>query len=677
MLFGGEMQRKRLADAIRALTMDAVERANSGHPGAPMGMADMGEALWRHALRHNPANPDWPDRDRFVLSNGHASMLLYALLHLTGYDLPMSEIENFRQLGSATPGHPEYGVTPGVEISTGPLGQGIASAVGMALAERLLAREFNRPGFEIVNHHCYVFLGDGCLMEGVSHEACSLAGTLGLGKLIALYDANSVSIDGRIDGWFTEDVAARFEAYGWHVVREVDGHDAEALDAAIAQAKGVVDKPSLIVCRTRIGYCSPKEDSSKCHGAPLGVEHVTATRVKMGWDAPPFIMPREVLEAWDCRERGKKLQAEWDALFAQYRQAHPEPASEFERRMRGDLPSDWQARVDACIAGIAARKASIATRAASKHMLDALAPWMPELLGGAADLTESVGTFHNLAKLLGKPFQEGNYVAYGVREFAMGAMMNGVSLHGGFIPYGGTFLVFSDYAKNSIRLAALMGLRVVWVLTHDSIGVGEDGPTHQPVEQVAGLRLTPDVKVWRPCDAVESAVAWKMALQTRNAPSCLILSRQSLPFVERAPVQLAAIERGGYILRDCDGMPEAIVMASGSEIQLALAAAERLSAKGYRIRVVSLPSTSLFEAQDEAWRESVLPRAVRARVAVEAGSVAIWGSYVGLDGCVVGMRGFGKSAPASKVFAHFGITVDAVETALNMSLNKLSVGGVT
>jgi len=656
--------------------MDAVEKANSGHPGAPMGMADMGEALWRHVLRHNPANPDWPDRDRFVLSNGHASMLLYALLHLTGYDLPMSEIENFRQLGSATPGHPEYGVTPGVEISTGPLGQGLASAVGMALAERLLARDFNRPGFEVVNHHCYVFLGDGCLMEGVSHEACSLAGTLGLGKLIALYDANAISIDGRVDGWFTEDVAARFEAYGWHVAREVDGHKAEALDAAIAQAKGVVDKPSLIVCRTRIGYCSPKEDSHKCHGAPLGAEHVAATRVKMGWDEPPFIMPREVLEAWDCRERGRKLQAEWDALFAKYRQAYPEPAAEFERRMRGELPSDWQARVDACIAGIAARKESIATRVASKNMLDALAPWMPELLGGAADLTDSVGTFHKHAKLLEKPFQEGNYVAYGVREFAMGAMMNGVSLHGGFIPYGGTFLVFSDYAKSSIRLAALMGLRVAWVLTHDSIGVGEDGPTHQPVEQVAGLRLMPDVKVWRPCDAVESAVAWKMALQTHNAPSCLILSRQSLPFVERAPEQLAAIERGGYILRDCDGMPEAIVMASGSEIQLALAAAERLSAGGCRIRVVSLPSTSLFEAQDEAWRESVLPRAVRARVAVEAGSADIWGSYVGLDGCVVGMRSFGKSAPASKVFAHFGMTVDAVETALKTSLNKLSVGGV-
>ena len=666
------MQRKQLADAIRALAMDAVEKAKSGHPGAPMGMADMGEALWRHVLRHNPANPDWADRDRFVLSNGHASMLLYALLHLTGYDLPMSEIENFRQFGSKTPGHPEHGRTPGVEITTGPLGQGIASAVGMALAERLLAKEFNRPGFEIVNHHCYVFLGDGCLMEGISHEACSLAGTLGLGKLIALYDANNISIDGRIEGWFTEDVAVRFEAYGWHVLREVDGHDAQALDAALAQAKGVVDSPSLIVCRTRIGYGSPREGSNTCHGSPLGAENIAAARAALGWNEPPFAIPQAARKEWDCRERGRKAQAEWDAVFAEYRRTYPDMAAEFERRMRGELLPDWQARVDAAISGIAAHKESIATRIASKNMLDALAPLMPELLGGSADLTSSVGTFHNYAKLLKKPFQEGNYVAYGVREFAMGAMMNGIALHGGFIPYGGTFLVFSDYAKNAIRLAALMGLRVVWVLTHDSIGVGEDGPTHQPVEQMAGLRLTPGVKVWRPCDAVESAVAWKMALLTRNAPSCLILSRQNLPFAERTPEQLAAIERGGYILHDCKGVPEAIVMASGSEVQLALAAAERLAAKGRRIRVASLPSTSLFEAQDEAWRESVLPRAVRARVAVEAGAADIWGSYVGLDGCVVGMRSFGESAPASELFAHFGITVDAVETALNTSLSKVS-----
>ena len=666
------MRRKQLADAIRALAMDAVEKANSGHPGAPMGMADMGEALWRHVLRHNPANPDWPDRDRFVLSNGHASMLLYALLHLTGYDLPMSELANFRQLGSKTPGHPEHGLTPGVEISTGPLGQGIASAVGMALAERLLAREFNRPGFDIVNHSCYVFLGDGCLMEGISHEACSLAGTWGLGKLIAMYDANNISIDGKIDGWFTEDVAARFEAYGWHVARGVDGHDAETLDAAIVQAKSVVDKPSLIVCRTRIGCCSPKEGSSKCHGAPLGAEAVAATRAKMGWNEPPFSVPPAVRAAWDCREKGRKLQAEWDAVFAEYSRTYPDLAAEFERRMRGDLPADWRARVDAAIDGIAAQKESIATRIASKQMLDALAPLMPELLGGAADLTDSVGTFHKLAQRMEKPFQEGNYIAYGVREFAMGAMMNGLALHGGFMPYGGTFLVFSDYAKNAIRLAALMGLRVVWVLTHDSIGVGEDGPTHQPVEQVAGLRLTPGVKVWRPCDATEGAVAWKMALQTRNAPSCLILSRQKLPFVERTPEQLAAIERGGYILRDCKGVPEAVVMASGSEIQLALAAAERLAAGGRRVRVVSLPSVSLFATQDETWRESVLPRAVRARVAVEAGAADIWHAYVGLDGCVVGMRSFGESAPASELFAHFGITVDAVEAALHTSLSNVS-----
>ncbi|MCL1985958.1 MAG: transketolase [Betaproteobacteria bacterium] len=669
------MQRKQLADAIRVLAMDAVEKANSGHPGAPMGMADMGEALWRHVLRHNPGNPDWPDRDRFVLSNGHASMLLYALLHLTGYALPMSEIENFRQLGSKTPGHPEHGVTPGVEISTGPLGQGIAAAVGMALAERLLAKEFNRPGFEIVNHHCYVFLGDGCLMEGVSHEACSLAGTLGLGKLIAMYDANEISIDGKISGWFTEDVAARFEAYGWHVVRAVEGHNAEALDAAIAQARSIVDKPSLIICYTHIGCYSPKADSSKCHGAPLGAEGIAATRAVLGWNAPPFIIPQRVLKEWDCREKGRRLQAQWDVLFAEYRQTHQKLAAEFERRMRGELPLDWQALVDAAVARVAARKESIPTRVASKNMLDVLAPLMPELLGGAADLTSSVGTFHNNAKLLEKPFKEGNYVAYGVREFAMGAMMNGIALHGGFIPYGGTFLVFSDYAKNAIRLAAFMGLRVVWILTHDSIGVGEDGPTHQPVEQLSGLRLTPGVKVWRPCDAVESAVAWKIALQTHNAPSCLILSRQNLPFVERAPEQLAAIERGGYILRDCEGVPEAIVMASGSEIQLALAAAERLTARGRRVRVVSLPSTSLFEAQDEVWREHVLPHAVRARVAVEAASVDIWGSYVGLDGCVVGMRSFGESAPASILFEHFGITIDAVESALNKSLSNVSAAG--
>ena len=667
------MQRKVLADAVRILAMDAVEKAASGHPGAPMGMADMAEALWRHVLRHNPADPCWPDRDRFVLSNGHASMLLYALLHLTGYELSMQELENFRQLGSKTAGHPERGLCPGVEISTGPLGQGLASAVGMALAEKLLARHFNRPGLEIVNHHTYVFLGDGCLMEGISHEACSLAGTLGLGKLVALYDANQISIDGNIAGWFNEDVPARFAAYGWHVVPEIDGHDALALDAALAEARAQGERPSLIVCRTTIGYGSPRAGSNKCHGSPMGKEGVAATRQQLDWQAAPFVMPQAVYEAWDCRARGRKLQADWQELFAAYAGKYPELAAEFERRNSAALPANWLTEANELIAAIAAKKESLATRIAAQNSLDAFARLLPELLGGSADLTGSVGTLHSTSKLLEAPFTEGNYIAYGVREFAMGAIMNGLALHGGFIPYAGTFLVFSDYAKNAIRLAALMGLRVVWVLTHDSIGVGEDGPTHQPVEQTAGLRLTPGLDLWRPCDSVESAVAWKMALQTDNKPSCLVLSRQKLPFVERSAEQIANIEKGGYILRDCEGTPEAVILSSGSEVQLALAAAERCAARGRRVRVLSLPSTTRFEAQDQAWRDQVLPPAVRARVAVEAGVMGGWGGYVGLDGKLIGMKGFGESAPAADLFAHFGLTVEAVETAVYESLEQLGL----
>jgi transketolase len=657
-------QRGRLADAVRILAADAVEKAKSGHPGAPMGMADMAEALWRHVLRHNPADPRWPDRDRFVLSNGHASMLLYALLHLSGYDLPMNEIENFRRLGSKTPGHPEYGVTPGVEISTGPLGQGLASAVGMALAEALLAEEFNRPGFAIVNHRTFVFLGDGCLMEGISHEACSLAGTLGLGKLIALYDANGISIDGDIGGWFTEDVPARFEAYGWHVARGVDGHRAGELDAALRDAVSVADRPSLIVCRTVIGYASSKAGSSGCHGSPLGEEGVAAARRAVNWEEPPFRIPDEVYRAWDCRERGREAQNEWMRLFGRYRLAYPEAAAEFERRMRGELPEAWRSLMEGVIAAAAAQKESVATRIASRNTLEVLTPALPELLGGSADLGASTGAFHKFSERIAPGKLKGGYLAYGVREFAMGAVMNGLALHGGFIPYGGTFLVFSDYAKSAVRLAALMGVRVIWILTHDSVGVGEDGPTHQPVEQTASLCLIPKLEVWRPCDAVESAVAWKAALQTENAPTCLILTRQKVPFVERTPEQIAAVERGGYVLRDCAGEPDAVVMANGSEVQLALAAALNCEREGRRVRVVSMPSFSRFEAQDEAWKESVLPRAVRARVAVEAGSPAVWERYVGLDGKVVAMRGFGVSGPAAELFEHFGITVDAVETAI-------------
>lgn len=654
--------RRQCANALRALAVDAIEQSRSGHPGAPLGMADMAEALWRHVLRHNPADPHWPDRDRFVLSNGHASMLLYGLLHLSGYALDMEAIRRFRQWGSPTPGHPEYRHTPGVEMTTGPLGQGISSAVGMALAEKLLAARFNRPGHEIVDHHTYVFLGDGCLMEGVSHEACSLAGVWGLGKLIALYDANGISIDGNVSGWFTEDVAARFRACGWQVVGPVDGHDAAALDAALVEARAETARPSLIICRTHIGFGSPhKVDSASCHGSPLGPEEAAATRAALGWTAAPFEIPADIAAAWDCREKGAAAQKVWEAKFAAYTEAFPELAAEFVRRMRGELPADWPE-----IAAETVRKAveageSIATRVAGQRALENLVPHLPELLGGSADLTGSVGTKTAASVRLDAAagnWAEADYISYGVREFGMSAIMNGLALHGGFIPYAGTFMVFSDYAKNAVRLAALMKIRVVWVFTHDSIGVGEDGPTHQPIEQIAGLRLMPGVEVWRPCDTVETAVAWRCALENARTPSVLSLSRQNVPFAVRDAARVAAVSRGGYVLADDGGTPDVILLATGSEVALALEASARLSAAGRRVRVVSLPCCERFDAQEAAYREAVLPSAVRARVAVEAASADYWHKYVGLDGAVLGMNSFGASAPGKVLAQQFGFTVE-------------------
>lgn len=652
--------RKELADAVRILSMDAVDKAKSGHPGAPMGMADMAEALWRGVLRHNPANPRWADRDRFVLSNGHASMLLYSLLHLTGYDLGMDDIKAFRQLGSRTPGHPEFGVTPGVETTTGPLGQGFATAVGMAVAEKLLAAEFNREGFPIVDHHTYVFLGDGCLMEGLSQEACSLAGTLGLGKLIALYDDNGISIDGKVSQWFGDDTPARFEACGWQVIPDVDGHDGAMLDAALTLARKETARPTLICCKTTIGYGSTKKGgTASCHGSPMGEEENAAVRAALGWTEPPFVIPQDIKDAWDARDKGAALQSEWDALFAAYREAYPDLAAEFERHMAGALPADWEAVSKAAIERFDADKPKVATRIANRDVLNAIAPHLPELFGGSADLTGSVGTWHEKAVRIGRDEWRGNYLSYGVREFGMGAIMNGLALHGGFIPYGGTFLVFSDYARNAIRLSALMKQRLVWVLTHDSIGVGEDGPTHQPIEHVSSLRLIPDLLVWRPCDAVETAVAWKTALESAE-PSCMILTRQGLAPQDRSAEQLEAVRRGGYVLKDCDGAPEVILIATGSEVQLAVDAAAALTEKGRKVRVVSMPCTELFDAQPADYRESVLPAAVRARVAVEAASVDGWWKYVGLDGAVVGMSTFGESAPGGELFKHFGFTAGHV-----------------
>ncbi len=660
--------RKELANALRILAVDAVEKAKSGHPGAPMGMADMAEALWRGTFKHNPANPGWADRDRFILSNGHASMLLYGLLHLTGYAVSMDDLRAFRQLGSRTPGHPEYGVTPGVEITTGPLGQGLASGVGMALAEKLLAEEFNRPELPIVDHFTYVFAGDGCLMEGVSQEAVSLAGTLGLGKLIVLYDANGISIDGQVGNWFADDTAVRFTASGWHVVRDVDGHDGEALDAALTLARAVKDKPSLICCRTIIAYGAPnKSNSSSSHGSPLGSEEITATRIMLGWEAEPFAIPDDVYAAWDARTKGEEAEASWKDLFERYRGRYPDEAAEFLRRTGGELPEDWATVSASCIREMAASGKAMATRQASGACLNALAPALPELFGGSADLTGSVNTFHKGSVAVSKNNWKGNYLHYGVREFGMACLMNGMALHGGFIPYGGTFLVFSDYMRGAIRLSALMRQKVVYVLTHDSIGVGEDGPTHQPVEQVPSLRLIPGLNVWRPADATETAAAWKAALE-QTGPTALILTRQSVPAQTYGPGQLDGIARGGYVLHDCAGEPEAILLATGSEVQLAVAAAEQLAASGRRVRVVSMPCMEVFDKQDKSWRDSVLPPRVRARVAVEAAVPDSWYKYVGLDGTVIGMRSFGTSGPGAALFPHFGFTVEQVMSAVESVL---------
>jgi transketolase len=651
-----------LANAIRALAMDAVQKANSGHPGMPMGMAEIAEVLWNHHLRHNPANPKWADRDRFVLSNGHGSMLLYALLHLTGYALPMEEIKRFRQLHSMTPGHPELGMTPGVETTTGPLGQGLSNAVGMALAEKLLAAQFNRPGHDIVDHHTYVFLGDGCLMEGISHEACSLAGTLGLGKLMAFYDDNGISIDGHVDGWFTDDTPKRFEAYGWHVVPHVDGHDVNAVEAAVEASRKVTDRPSLICCKTVIGKGSPnKAGSHDTHGAALGEKEVAATRLNIGWNHPPFEIPADVYAGWDAHAKGAAREAEWNARFAAYAKAFPQEAAEFTRRMSGELPQNWRQHADAVLGKVNEKAETIASRKASQNTIEALAPGLPELIGGSADLAGSNLTLWSGSKSVGKA-GGGNYINYGVREFGMSAIMNGLTLHGGLIPYGGTFLTFSDYSRNALRMAALMKIRTLFVFTHDSIGLGEDGPTHQSVEHAASLRLIPHMDVWRPCDSVESAVAWIAALERRDGPACLLFSRQNLPFQVRDATRIKQIARGGYVLSDA-ASPKAIIIATGSEVSLAVGAQKLLADGGVAVRVVSMPSTNVFDRQDATYRESVLPKGIK-RVAVEAGVTDYWRKYVGLDGAVIGLDRFGESAPAGELFKFFGITAEAVAEAV-------------
>ena len=653
--------RRDLANAIRFLAIDAVEAAKSGHPGMPMGMADIAEVLWNDYYRHSPDNPKWLNRDRFVLSNGHGSMLQYALLHLAGYDLSIDELKRFRQLDSKTPGHPENFMTPGIETTTGPLGQGVANAVGFALAEKLLAQRYNRPGFEIVDHRTWVFLGDGCLMEGVSHEAASLAGTWGLGKLVAFWDDNGISIDGEVQGWFTDDTPARFEAYGWHVIRGVDGHDAEAVKAAIEAAIAQDARPTLICCRTTIGFGSPaKAGKESSHGAPLGKDEVEATRQALGWSNAPFEVPQAISEAWRANEAGAEREAQWNALFEAYAAQHPAQAAEFERRMRGELPQDFIAQADAYIARLQADGPVVASRKASQMAIEAFAPLLPELIGGSADLAHSNLTLWKGSQPVVSGSPEANYINYGVREFGMSAIANALSLHGGFIPYDATFLVFSDYARNAVRMSALMQAHAIHVYTHDSIGLGEDGPTHQPVEHLASLRYIPNNDVWRPCDAVESAVAWKAAITREDGPSCLVFSRQNLQHQPRDAQQVADIERGGYVLRDSNGTPEIILIATGSEVELATQAADQL---GDKVRVVSMPSSDVFDRQDAAYRESVLPNAVRKRVAVEAGVTAFWRQYVGLDGAVVGIDSFGASAPAGDLYKHFGITVDAVVAA--------------
>lgn len=663
------MSRRELANAIRALSMDAVQKANSGHPGAPMGMADIAEVLWNDFLKHNPQNPDWVDRDRFILSNGHASMLLYSLLHLTGYDLPLSELKQFRQLHSKTPGHPEHGYTPGVETTTGPLGQGLANAVGMAIAERTLAAQFNRPGHEIIDHHTWVFMGDGCLMEGITHEACSLAGTLGLGKLIGFYDHNGISIDGKTEGWFSDDTAERFRAYHWHVIGDIDGHDPQAIKQAITEAQAVKDKPSLIICRTIIGFGSPnKAGSEESHGAALGEKEVALARQQLGWKYPPFEIPKEIYAGWDARPRGEKAEHAWNEKFAAYQQQFPELAAELTRRMNGALPEDFAAIARDYVAKLQAEPAKIASRKASQNALNAYGPHLPELLGGSADLAPSNLTIWSGSTSI-KEDPAGNYIHYGVREFGMTAVANGIALHGGFIPYTSTFLMFVEYARNAARMAALMKARQIMVYTHDSIGLGEDGPTHQAVEQLASLRLTPNFSTWRPCDQVETAVAWQAAIARQGGPTALILSRQNLAQMPRTPEQVQDIARGGYVLKDAGGKPDLILIATGSEVEITVLAAEKLLAKGVNVRVVSLPSTDVFDAQDEAWRESVLPSDVSARVAVEAGIADYWYKYVGLKGKIVGMTGYGESAPAEQLFPFFGFTVDHIVATAEQVLN--------
>ncbi len=639
--------------------MDAVQKANSGHPGAPMGMADIAEVLWNDYLRHNPANPRWVDRDRFVMSNGHGCMLWYSLLHLSGYDLPIEEIKQFRQLHSKTPGHPEYRLTPGVETTTGPLGQGLANAVGMAIAERVLAAQFNQGGHDIVDHYTYVTVGDGCLMEGISHEACSLAGTLGLGKLIAIYDSNRVSIDGPVEGWFTDDTSKRFEAYGWQVIGEVDGHNPDEIKVAIDEARAVRDRPSVIYFNTVIGWGSPnKQGKAICHGAPLGEDEVALARETIGWHYQPFVIPDEYYRAWNARDRGASFEAEWNKKFAAYRKDYPDLAGEFDRRTHGELPIEWDRSARTYISEAQSKNEAVASRKASQAALNAYGPLLPELIGGSADLTESNLTQWSGSRPISKASAEGNYIHYGVREFAMAALMNGIAVHGGFIPYGGTFLVFSDYARNALRLAALMRIRSILVLTHDSIGLGEDGPTHQAVEHAASLRLMPNMSVWRPCDAAEAAVAWKAAIERRDGPTALLLTRQKIPHQARTSEQVNNIVRGGYILINCQGKPDAIILATGSEVDLAVNAAKQLNSMGKNIRVVSIPSTDVFNAQDDAYKELVLPHDCDKRVAVEAGVTDYWRAYVGLNGRVIGMNTFGESAPAEALFKHFGFTVE-------------------
>ena len=660
--------RRERANAIRALSMDAVQKANSGHPGAPMGMADIAEVLWRDFLKHNPSNPSFADRDRFVLSNGHGSMLIYSLLHLTGYDLSIDDLKNFRQLHSRTPGHPEYGYTPGVETTTGPLGQGIANAVGFALAEKVLGAQFNRPGHSIVDHHTYAFLGDGCMMEGISHEVCSLAGTLGLGKLVAFYDDNGISIDGEVEGWFTDDTPKRFEAYGWQVIRNVDGHDSDEIKTAIETARAEHQRPTLICCKTTIGFGSPNKGGKEdCHGAPLGAEEIALTRAALKWNHGPFEIPAEIYAEWDAKEVGAAREAEWNQRFAAYAAAFPELASEFTRRSKGELPADFSAKAAAYIAEVAAKGETIASRKASQNTLNAFGPLLPEFLGGSADLAGSNLTLWKGCKGVSAEDASGNYMFYGVREFGMSAIMNGVALHGGFVPYGATFLIFMEYARNAVRMSALMKQRVLYVFTHDSIGLGEDGPTHQPIEQIASLRGTPNVDAWRPCDAVESAVAWKYAIERNDGPSALIFSRQNLPHQSRDAQQLADIARGGYVLKDCAGEPELIIISTGSEIGLAVQGYEALTAQGRKVRVVSMPCTSVFDAQDAGYKQAVLPLQVSARIAIEAAHADYWYKYVGLEGRIIGMTSFGESAPAPALFEAFGFTLDNVlETAAEL-----------